>query len=70
MTSSGIHQVLQAHRTSVVPSRNGRRASRNGMPGSVRMSVEPALVAMAAAPITTQKSGVTSAGSTRRKNRR
>lgn len=45
--------VAHAHMMSVTPSMNGRMESRNGMLLSVRMSVDPALVLIAAALMTT-----------------
>ena len=42
---------------------NGRIASRKGSPLSVTIRTEPALVEIAAAPITTQRWGMMSSGS-------
>ena len=55
---------------SVTPSMNGRIASRNGIRVSVRISVEPALVLIAAAPMTTHSNGVRSSGITSKKKMR
>ena len=51
------------------PINEGPRESRKGMPLSAKMSTEPALVLIAAAPITIQSRGVRSSGSTSKKNR-
>src|SRR5262249_17961729 len=69
-TSSGIHHVAHAHSTSVTLPMNGRIDCRNGRPVSDTISVAPALVAIAAAPITTHRIGVMSSGSTSRKKMR
>jgi 3-polyprenyl-4-hydroxybenzoate decarboxylase len=55
--------------TGVTPSMNGRIECKKDMPLSVRMSVDPALVVMAAAPITTHNNGVMSSGFTSKKIR-
>jgi len=55
---------------SVTPSMKGRIDCRKGSALSVRIRVEPALVLIAAAPITTQSSGVMSSGSNSRKKMR
>lgn len=68
--SKGIHHVAQAHMMSVTPSMNGRIECRKDRPLSVRMSVDPALAVIAAAPITTHNSGVMSSGSTSKKKMR
>ena len=60
--SSGIHHVAQAHITSVTPSMNGRIEFRKGMLLLVRIRVDPALVAIAAAPMITHNNGVISSG--------
>ena len=55
---------------SVTPSTNERIDSKKGNALSVKISVAPALALIAAAPITTQRSGVMSCGSKWRKKMR
>jgi hypothetical protein len=55
---------------SVRPSMNGRMDCKNGILLSARTKAEPALVLMAAAPITTHKDGVMSPGLTSTKKMR
>ena len=56
-TSSGIHHVAQAHMIEVTPSMKGRIEVRNGIALSVTMRTDPALVVIAAAPMTTHSNG-------------
>jgi len=54
MTSSGIHQVAAAQKNKVKPFRNGIRSRMKLQLPPCRMSVDPASVVIATAPILIQ----------------
>ena len=58
MNSSGIHHVPDAQKNSVKPTKKGRISPRKGQSGVARISLAPASVVIATAPMLIQYGGV------------